>query len=45
MFLYFLQFPLIPVKRDKKYYGKDYGRVVFDRVKGCLVLYIALCAC
>ena len=37
MFPYFFQFPLIPVKQDKKYNVKAYGRAVFDRVEGCSV--------
>ena len=33
----FFQYPLIPVKQDKKYNVKAYGRVVFDRVEGCSI--------
>ena len=42
--IFFFQFPLVPVKQDKKYNVKAYDRVVFDREERCFGLYIALCA-
>ena len=43
-FFFFFQFPLVPVKQDKKYNVKAYDRVFFDREERCFGLYIALCA-